>query len=141
MDKVYRAFEDMKDPAKVKSIQTTLKYGIVQRMDRPKSSVFYTNEQIKKIVDAWVLVQQAIADGLPNEIYEMFVKTLDPIMAIMNFDAQSVWLAHEGKGVAEDSVRRHCERIIYKIDALPDDPQELYAKSMAAIDITKIGKD
>jgi len=99
---------------------------IIRLRRKQHSNPAYTEKQLREITDAFVLLDRAVGRGLPNQLYEMFVKALDKELALNAHRASAVWYAHEGTEQAKQSVQDFADRTKADIEKRADWTQEQF---------------
>ena len=80
----------------------------------------YTEKQLEKIVDAFTILNTAVKKGLPNQLYQMIVKTIDPVISKKAYESHAIWYAHEDGDYAKDRVQEFADEVKAKIDERKD---------------------
>ena len=125
MEKTYKSFHDLpseltrKLKEKIVNAEESLlpeipvDASLQQRMEIHREafkSPTYTEHQLFEIVDAFITCNTAINRGLPNELYQIFVRALDTQIAVEAHAANAVWYAHEGERIAMDAESTDSEK-------------------------------
>jgi hypothetical protein len=76
----------------------------------------YDEDQLAAIVDAFVLFNNAVKRGLPNQLYQMMARALDTEIAGRAYAANAIWYAHEGGDLAKDYVQAFADEVKAEID-------------------------
>jgi len=76
----------------------------------------YTEKQLDEIVAAFMVFNNAVQGGLPNQLYHMMTKTLDTSIAQKAHAANAIWYAHEGDGLAKEAIQRFADGVKEQID-------------------------
>lgn len=113
MGEVYQGFQDL--PPEIAEI---LKKKIVEGEEC--KSPDYTKEKLEQIVNAFNLFNNAVKRGLPNQLYQMMVKTLDTEIAQRAYAANAIWYAHEGDELAKGAIQEFADRLKAEIDKRVD---------------------
>lgn len=76
----------------------------------------YTQKELERIIDAFTLFNNAVKKGLPNQIYQMMVKSLDAEIAQKTYAASAIWYAHEGDELAKEAVQNFADKLKAEIN-------------------------
>lgn len=89
----------------------------------------YTKEELEKIVEAFILFNNAVKRGLPNQLYLMMTQTLDSEIAQRAHAANTIWYAHEDDGgMAKEAVQKFADEVKAEIDRRTDWDTEQFHK-------------
>lgn len=77
----------------------------------------YTQSDLIKIIEAFSRFNNAVQRGLPNQLYEMFFKTLDSNFGRLAYAAYLLWCTYEDRGeTAKQMVKEFAEQMNTEID-------------------------
>lgn len=89
----------------------------------------YTEAQLTEIADAFTTLNNAVRDGLPNQLYTMFARALDKEFAQRAHAAGAIWYAHEDDGrMAKEAVQKFADNVKRAIDRRADWEEERFHK-------------
>ena len=80
----------------------------------------YMQEELEQIVDGFILFNNAVRKGLPNQLYQMMTTTLNMDIAMRAYAAFIIWYAHDGEKSAKNTARQFAKYVIEEIDKRAD---------------------
>ncbi|MDD5290035.1 MAG: hypothetical protein PHT40_02440 [Patescibacteria group bacterium] len=80
----------------------------------------YTKNELLKIVESFIIFNNAAEDGLPNDLYKIIAKQLDPDLAGKTVRETAIWYAHEGRDEAKRHIQAFADSIKNEIDKRKD---------------------
>ncbi len=132
------AFEDIKDPGVIAKIRGRLRAEIVLAPVAPDRC--YTEKELMDLTDKIIEVEKAVAAGLPNELYDMFINVTDVDVGCEICERHAVWLAHEGKDYAKKDIQEWADAIKDRIDRLTEEElEQLHVKMFLEVPEEKGG--
>lgn len=103
------AFPQMREDASID--ERMLAYN--EAMKNPE----YTEKQLVDLVEAFTLVNNAVERGLPNQLYDMFARALDPVLVEIAYKKHLIWYGHEGDGTqAKCEAKQFSDEVKKEID-------------------------
>lgn len=88
----------------------------------------YSEKELEEIIDAFNVFNNATSKGLPNQLYQMIVKSLDVSLAGKAYAAHSIWYAHEGEELAKVQIQEFANFVKSEIDKRKDWDEEDFHK-------------
>jgi|SRR3989344_8878042 len=76
----------------------------------------YSEGELEQIVDSFVRFNNAVMGGLPNQIYQMMIKSLDVDLAKRAYAAYLIWCGYEGIDTAKDFVKGFADMVNGELD-------------------------
>ena len=123
--KKFKSFEKL-PPELAEELKQKLIAGDRKSYEEDERKPEYTPEQLKAIVDGFVTFNNAVRNGLPDDLYGMFSRQLDSAIAIRAHREMLVWLAHEGGDQPKQRARQFAERVEAEVDERADWDEEKF---------------
>ncbi len=76
---------------------------------------YYTERELEAIVEAFTLFNNVVQRGLPDQLYELFARSLDSKISCISYAKNLIWLAHERDGQAEDETKAFARKVLREI--------------------------
>lgn len=111
---IFKGFENM-PPELVSKLKNKLIEGDREtqnlRTSNPYEHPKYTEKELIEIAQAFILFNRAVKQGLPNNLYEMFIHELDVDIAKRAHRLNAIWVAHDGPGMAMENIQAFADGV------------------------------